>query len=74
VLLVLLLEALLLGAWHRRNPRVPPLRALLPNLAAGAALVAALRLVHSGAAGIGLLALLLLALLAHLEDLRQRWR
>jgi hypothetical protein len=74
VLLVLLLEALLLWLWHRRGGRGPAPRAVLPNLAAGAALVVALRVVQAGGSAPAVLGLLSLALVAHLADLRQRWR
>jgi uncharacterized iron-regulated membrane protein len=72
-LLVLLVEALWLWSRARRDLAAPPLRSVLPNLLAGAALIAALRAMQGGAGTPWLLALLLVALGAHLLDLRQRW-
>lgn len=73
VLAVMLVEALGLVAIHRRTGRGLPPAAVLLNLAAGAALLLALRGALVGA-GWGWIALALTgALVAHLADLRQRW-
>ncbi len=74
ILLLVLAEAVALLALHRATGRGPPPAALLPNLAAGACLLLALRSALRGAPW-PLLALCLLgSLLAHLADLRERWR
>lgn len=74
VLVVLLLEAVLLWAWHRRTGRGLAPRAILALTLPGVALVLALRLALTGAwwGWIGLV--LGLAFLAHMFDLAQRWR
>lgn len=73
VLAVMLVEALGLAAIHRRTGRGLPPAAVLLNLAAGAALLLALRGALVGA-GWGWIALALTgALVAHVADLRQRW-
>jgi hypothetical protein len=74
ILLLVLVEAVLL-AWRRQlTGRGPSLRALLPNLLSGAALLAAVRLALVNAAWLWVATALLFALLAHLADLHQRWR
>jgi len=73
VLLLVALEAVALLAGHRFFGRGPSPRALLPNLAAGASLLLALRVALTGAGDGPILACLLAALLAHLLDLRARW-
>jgi hypothetical protein len=73
VLAVLLIEAVALTAYHRRTRRGLVPAAVVLNLAAGAALLLALRGALVGA-GWGWIALALAgALAAHLADLRQRW-
>jgi hypothetical protein len=73
VLAVMLVEAVALAAYHRRTGRGLAPVAIVPNLAAGAALLLALRGALVGA-GWGWIALALAgALAAHLADLRQRW-
>ena len=61
-------EAVALFALRRRFGR-----AMLPNLAAGACLLMAMRLAMSGAWWAWMSASLLGALVAHAIDLRQRW-
>ena len=74
ILLLVLVEAVLL-AWRRQlTGRGPSLRALLPNLLSGAALLAAVRLALVHAEWLWVATALLFALLAHLADLHQRWR
>ena len=64
----------MIAAWHRRSGLGIAPRDLLPNLLAGAFLVLALGLALA-AAWWGWIALSLLgALLAHLADLRRRWK
>jgi hypothetical protein len=73
VLAVMLVEAIALAAYHRRTGRGLPPVAIVLNLAAGAALLLALRGALVGA-GWGWIALALAgAFAAHLADLRQRW-
>ena len=78
VLLLTALEAAALTLYHRRTGRGIAPGALLPNLAAGACLLLALRAALRaalGGAGWPPIALALLgSLLAHLLDLRRRWR
>jgi hypothetical protein len=72
VLAVMLVEAIALAAYHRRTGRGLPAVAIVLNLAAGAALLLALRGALVGA-GWGWIALALAgAFAAHLADLRQR--
>ena len=73
VLVVLALEAIALVLWHQLGGSGPGPRQVLPNLAAGALLVLALRACIGGAAGALILLCLAGALLAHLADLRSRW-
>ncbi len=74
ILAVVALEAVLLSLWWRwRRQGVPPAR-LLPFLAAGAALLLALRGALTGADPRWLGLWLTLAGIAHLWDLRGRWR
>lgn len=74
VLVVLVLEALGLVAFHRRTGRGIAPRDCVGLLGAGLALALALRCAMAGA-WIGWVALCLLgALVAHLDDLRRRWR
>jgi multisubunit Na+/H+ antiporter MnhF subunit len=74
ILLLVLAEAMLLAWHHHLTGRGPPLRALVPNLLSGAALLVAVRLALVQSEWLWVAAALLLALLAHLADLRQRWR
>ncbi len=74
ILVLVVLEAAALAAWHRRTGRGVALRAVAANLCSGAALLLAVRAALVGASW-SLVALPLLAgLLAHLLDLRSRWR
>lgn len=72
-LVALVLEAVGLVLWHRLGGRGPEPRRVLPNLAAGAFLLLALRACLGGASGGTTLFCLALALLAHLTDLHSRW-
>lgn len=73
VLLLMLLEgALLLGLRARTGRGVAP-KTLLTNLAAGAALMLALRAALTGAPWTTTAAFLAAALAAHLADLFVRW-
>ena len=73
ILLLVLAEAAALLALHRATGRGPPPAALLPNLAAGACLLLALRAGLRGATWPVVAACLLGSLVAHLADLRSRW-
>ena len=68
------LEAVLLIAWHRRTGGGVAAGDLLPNLAAGFCLLLALRAALGGAAWRWIGLALFGSLLAHLLDLRRRWR
>lgn len=73
VLLVTLVEAVLVVAYHRRTGRGPAPADFLGNLASGVCLMLALRGALT-AGWWGWIALALLAaFLAHLIDLRRRW-
>ena len=71
---LVLVEAALLIAWHRRTGGGVATADLLPNLAAGFCLLAALRAALGGAAWRWIALALLGSLLAHLLDLSRRWR
>jgi hypothetical protein len=74
ILIVVALEGLgLLVLWILRARGVPP-GGLVANLMAGAALLLALRASLSGAGALWIAGWLALAGLAHLVDLRLRWR
>ena len=75
LLVLVLVEALLLGAWHRLTGRGLPPRSVLPNLTAGALLMLALRCALMPATGLWApLACLAGAGVCHALDLRIRWR
>ncbi len=74
ILLLVLLEAILLAVWHRRTGRGIAPAALAGILCSGAALLLALRAALVGAWWGWVAAALLASLLAHLFDLRSRWR
>ncbi len=73
ILVLVLAEAAALIALHRVTGHGPRPAALLPNLAAGACLLLALRFGLRGAAWPVLALCLLGSLAAHLADLRMRW-
>ena len=74
ILVLVLLEVAALTAFRGLTGRGPRLSDLLPMLVSGALLLVAVR-AALGDAWWGLIALPLLgALIAHLFDLRQRWR
>jgi hypothetical protein len=70
---LLLLEAVGLLLWHRRTGRGPAPQRLVPNLLAGAFLLAALRTALVDGPRTVLLLWLAAAFFAHLLDLRVRW-
>jgi hypothetical protein len=72
ILLLVALEIFLLRSLRSRG--APPVVALLPNLLAGACLLLALRLALGQASWVWLALALVASLVAHLMDLRQRWR
>ena len=73
ILGLMLLEGLALALlWHRRGLGVPP-RALWVNLAAGGAMLLAVRAALTGASWVWIWMPLLLALVMHLADLGVRW-
>ena len=69
----MVLEAALLAGWHRRTGGGVAAVDLLPNLAAGFCMLAALRLALAGAAWPWVAAALFGSGVAHLLDLRRRW-
>jgi hypothetical protein len=74
VIALTLLEILALGVYHRRTGRgIAPLD-FLPTLAAGLALMLAVRAGVSGAGWMWVAAGLSAAGLAHGADVRRRWR
>jgi hypothetical protein len=74
ILILMLAEALVVLAWWRRTGRGLAPAAFLPFLLAGGCLMLALRAALVGAAWPWMALALLGALLAHLLDLRRRWR
>ncbi len=74
VLLLVLLEGVVLVAWHRRSGRGPRPRQVVADLAAGAALLLALRAALVDAHWAVPAAWLAAALVAHVADLVLRWR
>lgn len=74
VIATTLLEAAALALYHRRTGRGLAPAELLPALGAGLALLLAARAGLSGAGWVWVAAGLSAAGLAHLVDLRRRWR
>lgn len=74
VITVTLLEGLALLVYHRRTGRGMSPGEFLPNLAAGLALMLALRAGLGGGGWTAVAAGLLVAGLAHVADLKHRWR
>jgi hypothetical protein len=74
ILVVLVLETVVLIAWHRRTGRGLAPRAVLALAFPGAALVIALRLALTGAWWGWIALALLAAFAAHLADIAVRWR
>ena len=72
LIVLVLLEALALWAWHQRSGGGLSPQALLPNLLAGAALMAALRCALTPGLLLPALACLAAAGLCHALDLRLR--
>lgn len=73
-LAVTVLEGAALAVYHRGTGRGVAPGFLLGNLMSGACLLLALRGALTGAGWAWIAPCLLAALLAHLADLRQRWR
>ena len=74
VIAVTVLEGLALAAYHWRTGRGMAPRDFVPNLAAGLALMLALRAGQSSAAWHWVAMALMAAGLAHATDLRRRWQ
>lgn len=74
ILLLVVFEAVVFLALRRLTGRGVPARELLPNLAAGATLILALRSALRGEPWSMTASWLLLALVAHGADLMARWR
>ena len=73
ILALVLLEGLLLIAFHKFSGRGLQPSRLIANLAAGASLLLALRAALTDAGPTVIAAMLLVSLLAHLWDLAMRW-
>ncbi len=74
VLAAAILEFGLISVWWRRRRQGIPPTQLLPNILAGAFLLLALRLALGGAPWHWYAGCLIGSGLAHVVDLRQRWR
>jgi hypothetical protein len=74
ILVLVAIEAAALLAYGRATGRGVPPSGLLPNLLSGALLLLALRCALAGTAWEWMALSLGAALVAHLLDLRQRWR
>jgi hypothetical protein len=74
ILLFMVVEAILLLAYRWRTGRGPVATDLLVTLLAGSTLLLALRAALVGASTPWIGACLLASLVAHLIDLRRRWR
>ncbi|MFD2184423.1 hypothetical protein [Rhodoplanes azumiensis] len=72
ILALVVVEAVALAVLHRITGRLPPLSRLLPNLAAGAFLLVAVRAALVGADWIWIAACLVAALMAHIADILTR--
>ncbi len=68
ILVLVVFEAIVLAWWRK------PVRAILVMLAPGVCLMLALRAALDGAAWPWVPAALLAALVAHVADIRERWR
>lgn len=73
VIVVTVLESIVLALYHRRTGRGLAPRQFVPTLAAGLALMLAVRAGVTGAGWGYVAAGLLAAGLAHAADVRQRW-
>ena len=67
------IEALFLVVWRARTGGGVPIAGMLANLSSGAALLLSLRIALPGSALPSILALLSIALVAHVADLASRW-
>lgn len=74
VIVVTLVESIVLAIYHRRTGRGLAPGDFLPTLAAGLALMVALRAGVTGAGWGFVAASLLVAGLAHAADVRRRWQ
>ena len=74
IVVLVLVEAIALTALRRATGRGPIARMLLPNLAAGAFLLLALRAAMSGAGWTWIAPALAAAGVCHALDLHARWR
>ncbi|MGA2552179.1 MAG: hypothetical protein ABSF50_18690 [Burkholderiaceae bacterium] len=74
IVVMVLAEGALLGLWRLCSGTGVPLGQLWPNLCAGLGLLLALRTVVAGGAWHWVAFWLAASLLAHLTDLRARWR
>jgi hypothetical protein len=74
ILLLVALEAVALALWHRASGRGVPIGRLAANLCAGAALLLAVRAALVGAWWGSVALWLAVSLVAHVADLRGRWR
>jgi hypothetical protein len=74
IVAMMLIEAIVLHALHRRTGRGIPAPDIAINLVAGASLMLAVRAALTGAAPAWLLLCLGVSLAAHIADVARRWR
>jgi len=74
ILLLMVVEAVVLGVLHWRTGRGIPLPDLVPNLCAGALLLLAVRAALVHPEPLAPAPYLAVALVAHVADLARRWR
>jgi hypothetical protein len=73
IIALVAIEAVVLILWRALTGGGLPVAGALANLSSGAALLLALRMALTGASSISVLALLSVALVAHIADLASRW-
>jgi hypothetical protein len=73
IIALVAVEGIVLVLWRALTGRGLPVAETLANLSSGAALLLALRVAITGALSTSVLALLSVALIAHVADLVSRW-
>ena len=73
IIALVAIEGVVLVLWRARTGGGLPVMETLANLSSGAALLLALRMALTGAASASVLAVLSVALIAHVADLASRW-
>ncbi len=74
IIALVLIEAAALFIYHRQTGHGPAPEQITPTLLSGLCLMVALRAALTGASWIWIALGLTISLIAHLIDLRQRWR